>query len=135
MPSDILDYGEYTFPRPSLLGFATLPGHEPEAEARRMDFAPRIHCKGDWCALDHIEITDAYRDGLRCLRLIRNAGPEGLERFGEFLKSNSELIRIKDDPVLAAGTNDMVVALEPTERLRELMAATRAWENERHTDK
>ena len=80
--------------------------------------------------MDHIEISNEYREGLRCLRLIRDAGPKARERFGEFLQSATELFCIKGDPVFAVGTDDMIVVLEPTERLRELMAATRAWEAE-----
>jgi hypothetical protein len=81
--------------------------------------------------VDHIEIDDEYREGLRCLCQIRDAGPEVRERFGQFLESCAELFRVKDDLVFAVGTEDLVVTLEPTERLRELMATVRAWKGER----
>ncbi|MBZ5580170.1 MAG: hypothetical protein LAP40_26725 [Acidobacteriia bacterium] len=81
--------------------------------------------------MDHIEISEGYREGLRCLRFIRDAGPETREYFSQFLNSNTELFRIKDDNVFAVGTGDMVITLEPSERLRELMAAVRAWKAER----
>lgn len=81
--------------------------------------------------MDHIEISDEYREGLRCLRQIRDAGPEAHERFRHFLESTAELFRVKDDGVFALGTDDLIVVLEPTERLRELISATRTWKAER----
>ena len=82
--------------------------------------------------MDHIEISEEYREGLRCLRQIRNAGPEARKRFSHFLQSTAELYRVKHDSVFALGTDDLIVVLEPTERLHELISATRAWETERN---
>jgi hypothetical protein len=80
--------------------------------------------------MDHITISEEVRAGITCLREIRNASPELRDRFSDFLQSNAELFRVKDDRVLAIGTSDVVISLEPTKRLSELVAAVRAWKDE-----
>ncbi len=60
---------------------------------------------------------------LRRLVDMRDAAPQGVDGISEFPQSIAEFIRIKDDPLFAVGTNDVVVTLEPTERLLELVNA------------
>ena len=57
---------------------------------------------------------------VRQLVVIRNTHPEKVNSGSEFPQSITEFIRIKNDPLFAVGTDDMIVTLEPTERLVEL---------------
>jgi hypothetical protein len=50
---------------------------------------------------------------------------------GQLSQPASEFFRVKDNSLLAIGTDYLVVSIEPTERLMELMAAHRAGEHER----
>jgi len=81
--------------------------------------------------MDHIKINDDFRKGLQSLRDVADALPEMLKRFPELPQRNSELFRVKDDSFLAVTTGDLVITLEPTERLMEVIAAARAWKAER----
>jgi hypothetical protein len=78
--------------------------------------------------MDHIEISKEFRIGISALRDVANALPKACKCLPELPHKNSDLFRIKDDSILAIGTNDLVITLEPTERLRELVAAVRARE-------
>jgi hypothetical protein len=51
--------------------------------------------------------------------------PEVCKRFPELPQSTSELFRIKTDSFLAIATGDLVITIEPTERLMELVTALR----------
>lgn len=81
--------------------------------------------------MDHIKINDDFRKGLQSLRDVADALPEMLKRFPELPQRSSELFRVKDDSFLAVATGDLVITLEPTERLTEVITAARAWKVER----
>ena len=80
--------------------------------------------------MDRIQISDAFREGLNSLREVRHALPEVCESNPDLPQRNSELFRIKDDSFMAVRTGDLVITLEPTERLMELVAAARARKGE-----
>lgn len=77
--------------------------------------------------MNHIEVSDSFRILLADLENVSDALPELCEGCPEMPKSISELFRIKDDGFLAVMTGDLVITLEPTERLSELVTAARAW--------
>jgi hypothetical protein len=77
--------------------------------------------------MNHIAVNDAFRAGLASLEDIADALPEICKRCPDLPQSVSELFRIKNDSFLAIGTGDLVITLEPTERLIELVAAARTW--------
>jgi hypothetical protein len=80
--------------------------------------------------MNHITISDEFRVGIQSLAEVSERLPEVCERFPELPQRNSDLFRVKDDSFLAIRTGDLVVTLEPTERLSELVTAARAWKNE-----
>jgi hypothetical protein len=80
--------------------------------------------------MDHIEISDEFRSELRALRDVADALPEACKSLPQLSQSNADLFRVKDDSVLAVGTGGLVITLEPTERLRELVTAVRTWKRE-----
>jgi hypothetical protein len=60
---------------------------------------------------------------VRQLVVIRNTHPESMDGGPEFPQGVTEFIRVKNDPLFAVGTDDVIVTLEPTERLVELVNA------------
>jgi hypothetical protein len=73
------------------------------------------------------------RELTKCLGLLRkemDSGPERVERIPELRQNISNLVRLKADPCLATGTNDIVITLEPTERFIELVSTLGAREGE-----
>jgi hypothetical protein len=79
--------------------------------------------------MNHITITDEFRAGLQSLYDVSKALPEVCERFPELPQCSSDLFCVKNDSFLAIRTGDLVITLEPTERLAELIAAARAWKS------
>jgi hypothetical protein len=77
--------------------------------------------------MNHIAVNDAFRNGLTQLEGVADALPEVCKRFPELPQSVSELFRVKDDGFFAVRTSDLVITLEPTERLLELVSAARTW--------
>jgi hypothetical protein len=84
--------------------------------------------------MNHIAVNDAFRNGLTQLEGVADALPEVCKRFPELPQTVSELFRIKDDSFLAVRTNDLVITLEPTERLLELVSAARTWKGIRDVE-
>ena len=82
--------------------------------------------------MNHIEVTDDFRKGLGYLENVADALPELCKRFPELPQNVSDLFRIKNDSFLAVRTNDLVITLEPTERLTELVSAARTWKGIRN---
>lgn len=80
--------------------------------------------------VDHIAVSPELREALSVLCGARDAGPEAMGRVAEFLQSCPDAFSIKRDPLFAIGTNDMVITLEPTKRLMELVHASRTREGE-----
>jgi hypothetical protein len=78
-----------------------------------------------------IEPTSDCKRATSFLLDIANGLPEMGEGVREILQLAPEFFRVKNDILFAVGTNYLVVSIEPTERLMELMAAHRARENER----
>jgi hypothetical protein len=76
--------------------------------------------------MDHIELSEDFREALRELRNIANALPEHSSGFPQLAQSAADLFRVKNDGIFAIGTNNLVITLEPTERLREYLSAMRA---------
>jgi len=80
-----------------------------------------------------IEITDGLPKLLNSLRQAARTEPENL-RFGpEVFQDVSKLVRVKCDRVFAAGTDNIVVTLEPTELLIEIVPATGAVQRESYS--
>jgi hypothetical protein len=80
--------------------------------------------------MNHIAVNDDFRRGLDALEDVADALPEVCERCPELPHSLSELFRVADDGFFAIRTGDLVITLEPTKRLAELIAAARAWKRE-----
>lgn len=78
--------------------------------------------------MDRIEITEEVRAAVEYLRDVAHAVPEFKSGLPQFPKSLADCFRIKDDPLFALGTSDLIITLEPTERLMELIAAKRTGE-------
>jgi hypothetical protein len=66
----------------------------------------------------------------RWLHVVRDASPEEVSTFPEIPQSVADVVRVKQDRLFASGTGDIIITLEPTERLTELVAALRAREFE-----
>jgi hypothetical protein len=79
--------------------------------------------------MDRIEITEDARTGVQYLHNIRRAHPESDQALPNGIHCVSELFRVKDNSLFAGGADDLVITLEPTERLLELVATTRAGES------
>jgi hypothetical protein len=78
--------------------------------------------------MDRIELAPGVREGVQVLRDVLNASPETHHGRSGFSQSASEWFRVKQDDVFAVGTGGLVITLEPTESLLELLAAKRAGE-------
>jgi hypothetical protein len=78
--------------------------------------------------IDHVEIAPGVTDGIRALRVVFNTPPEALHSFPALKQSCSEWFRVKADDISAIGTSDLIITLEPTERLVELVTAVRTRE-------
>jgi hypothetical protein len=85
--------------------------------------------------MDHIEINEDFREALRQLREVRDAIPEVCDSDPSLPQRNSDLFRVKGDSFRAVATGDLVITLEPTEGLMDLIAAIRAWKAERRIGK
>jgi hypothetical protein len=83
--------------------------------------------------MDHIAVTPEFREVLRALRSVAGASPEIGGSFPELGQSASDCFRVKDDCLVATGTGDLVITLEPTERMLEFVAAKRAREAVLHS--
>jgi hypothetical protein len=81
----------------------------------------------DEITVDHIEISEDFRTIMRELRQVRDILPEVFRSNPDLSQRNSELFRIKDDSFIAVSTEELVIVLEPTERLTKLVTAARAW--------
>jgi hypothetical protein len=80
--------------------------------------------------MDRIAPTRELTHWLKLLRDVMDARPESISGLPHLQQGASDLFRVKSDPLFAVGTNDVIITLEPTERLIELVSALRAREGE-----
>lgn len=78
--------------------------------------------------MNRIAPTDDLLKAYKYLHILRDASPEQVGTLPEIPQSIADVVRVKPGCLFARGTGDIIIALEPTERLTELVAALKAWE-------
>jgi NAD(P)H-dependent FMN reductase len=66
------------------------------------------------------------------LRAIVGATPEVLGGYSQSFESASDWFNVKPDSLFAVGTGDLVIMIEPTERLRAFLSTEGAGEGKGH---
>lgn len=75
--------------------------------------------------MDHIELSDDFRKTVRELRAVARSNPKLLRSLPQLCQSAADCFRIKNDSLFAVGTDDLVITLEPSERLVEFLSTAR----------
>jgi hypothetical protein len=78
--------------------------------------------------MDRIEVSAEAKEAIHLLREVSGTLPQFRDCFPELPQSAADCFRVKDDHVLTAGTNELVITLEPTQRMLEFVAAVWARE-------